>query len=44
MNANYGIISIDDEISKIKDKEKRKLLIAQKSLNICRELANKIFE
>jgi len=44
MNANYGIISIDDEIAKIKDKEKRKLLSAQKSLDICKEVANKIFE
>ncbi|WPX08416.1 methylenetetrahydrofolate--tRNA-(uracil(54)-C(5))-methyltransferase (FADH(2)-oxidizing) TrmFO [Anaerocellum danielii] len=43
MNANYGIISIDDKIAKVKDKEKRKLLIAQKSLDICKEVANKIF-
>lgn len=44
MNANYGIISIDDEIAKIKDKEKRKLLIAEKSLNICGQIANQVFE
>lgn len=44
MNANYGIISIDGEITKVKDKEKRKLLIAQKSLEICRKIAGRIFE
>ncbi|WAM33460.1 methylenetetrahydrofolate--tRNA-(uracil(54)-C(5))-methyltransferase (FADH(2)-oxidizing) TrmFO [Caldicellulosiruptor morganii] len=44
MNANYGIISIDDEIARIKDKEKKKLLIAERSLSLCSQIANQIFE
>lgn len=44
MNANYGIISIDDEIAKTTDKNKRKLLIAQRSLKVYEELIPKIFD
>jgi len=44
INANYGIISIDNELSKIKDKDRRRLLIAERSLNICRDVAKNIFQ
>ncbi|MEZ0537756.1 methylenetetrahydrofolate--tRNA-(uracil(54)-C(5))-methyltransferase (FADH(2)-oxidizing) TrmFO [Caldicellulosiruptoraceae bacterium PP1] len=40
MNSNYGIISVNEEISKMKDKDQRKIKIADKSLLTCRETYN----